>query len=350
MKELFARRLKNARKLAGMSQDDLVCAMDGYVKKTSIAKYERAEMMPDSLVVLAMSQALGVLPGYFTREMNVTIQKPEFRKKRSLGVKELESIEQKVISSLESYLELEEMAGCADIFEKNLTTELICHEEDVERAAEKLLGEWNLGLNGFFHVFSVLEERGIRLIEVRADKAFDGFSSYANGNIPVIVFNKDYPVDRKRLTVLHELGHLLLNFSEDLQKDEKRMEKMCFRFGAAMLMPRSCFNREVGVKRHYFPIPELVKLKVKYGLSVQAIVRRAWDLEVINDSYYQTMQFELTKNKTEEGWGEYGFPEEPGRFEQILLRSVAEEVISLEKAAELVGMKSYEFMNKYQIS
>ena len=349
MKELFAKRLKNARKLAGLSQDDLVSAMDGYVKKTSIAKYERAEMMPDNRVMLALSKALGVLPGYFTREMNITIQKPAFRKKKSLGVKELESIEQKVMSSLESYLELEELAGSADFFHRNLTDIVIHNEEDIENAAEQLLGEWKLGLNGFFNVFSVLEEHGIRLIEVTADKAFDGFSTYANGQIPVIVYNKDYPVDRKRLTVLHELGHLLLNFSDEISIDEKRIERMCFQFGGALMIPRSCFFNEMGHKRHNLPIFELSLMKTKYGMSVGAIVRRAHILNVINDAYYQSMQFTLGENRTEVGWGSCGLIEEPSRFNQLLVRSVAEQVISIEKAAELTGMKSFEFMNKYQI-
>ena len=350
MKELFARRLKNARKLAGMSQDDLVGAMDGIVKKTSIAKYERAEMMPDSRVVMALSRALGVLPGYFTREFNVSIQKPEFRKKKSLGVKDLESIEQKVMTSLELYLELEELAGKTDVFERSLSGKIIHNEEDVEDAAEQLLAEWNLGLKGFSNVFSVLEEHGIRLIEVATDTTFDGFSTYANGVIPVIVYNNVFTVERKRLTVLHELGHLLLNFDEAILTDESRVEKLCFRFGAALMMPRACFYKEIGSKRHRLPLEELIILKNRYGISVAAIVRRALNLGVINESYYLSKQFELKNNRLEEGWGHYGIAEEPSRFIQLLLRSLAEQVISPEKASELAGMKSNEFMNKYHIS
>jgi Zn-dependent peptidase ImmA (M78 family) len=324
--------------------------MDGIVKKTSIAKYERAEMMPDSRVVMALSLALGVLPGYFTREFNVSIQKPEFRKKKSLGVKDLESIEQKVMTSLELYLELEELSGKTDVFERSLSSKIIYNEEDVEEAAEQLLTEWNLGLKGFSNVFSVLEEHGIRLIEVTADTTFDGFSTYANGVIPVIVYNNVYTVERKRLTVLHELGHLLLNFDEAIQADEQRVEKLCFRFGAALMMPRACFYKETGSKRHHLPLEELIILKNRYGISVAAIVRRAFTLGVINESYYLSKQFDLKKNRLEEGWGHYGIVEEPSRFIQLLLRSLAEQVISLEKASELAGMKSNEFMNKYHIS
>lgn len=349
MRKIFAQRLKNARKLAGMSQDDLVSAMDAYVSKTSIAKYERAEMMPDSRVILALSQALGLLPGYFLREFNVSIQKPEFRKKKKLSQKELESIEQRVMSSLEAYIELEELAGRADIFEQPLGNLRIRSANDVELAAEQLLTVWHLGLNGIAPVFSVLEEQGIRLIEVEANEAFDGFSTFANGSIPVIVVNKAYSVERKRLTVLHELGHLLLQFSKDISADEKRKENLCFRFGAALMMPRDCFFKEIGRKRHELQLLELILLKERYGLSIQAIVRRAWELKVIYDFHYKSWQIRFSANKKELGWGNYPMNEQSSRFDQLLIRSVAEQVISMDKAAELTGLIISEFTNKYKI-
>lgn len=350
MRDLFANRLKNARKLAGMSQDELVSAMDGFVKKTSIAKYERAEMMPDSSVVLAISQALGLLPGYFLREFNVSIQKPEFRKKKKLSVKELASIEQKVMSSLEDYLELEELAGRADIFERPLMNLSIQNAEDVEIAAETLLHDWKLGLKGISNVFNVLEANGIRLIEIPTDESFDGTSTYANNQIPLIVCNKNYPVERKRLTVLHELGHLLLNFSKEISSDEKRKENLCFRFGAALLMPRDCVFKEIGKKRHELPLAELIIFKERYGLSVHAIIRRALELDIINESYYRSWHIKYNSNKKEEGWGHYPVIEKPGRFDQLMLRAIAEQVISVEKAAELVGLKSFDFIEKYKLN
>ena len=351
MRELFAQRLKNARKLAGMSQDDLVSAMDGLVKKTSIAKYERAEMMPDSRVVVALSRALGVRPGYFTKEFNVSVQKLEFRKKKRLLVKELESIKQKSMSDIESYLELEELAGISEPFVHPLSHRIIYNAEDVEQAAEQLLTGWNVGFNGISHILNILEEHGIRLIAIEANEDFDGVSTYANDQIPVIVYNQNYPEDRKRLTILHELGHLLLNFDETLLTDEKLIESLCFRFGAALLMPRDCFFRELGRKRHEIALVELIILKERYGMSVQAIFRRASDLNVINEFYYTRMQFQhFNKNRKETGWGQYPVSEKPTRFDQLLIRSVSEQVITVDKAAELVGMNTLDFTSKYQIT
>lgn len=350
MKAIFAERLKNARKLAGFSQDDLVKALDGLVKKTSIAKYERAEMFPDEKVLVALSRALGVLPSYFTREFNVSIQKPEFRKKSKLGAKQIHSIQQKVMTSLEGYIELENLVGKDLMFQRPITSLIVHSHQDAEQAADQLLHEWGLGYNGIAQVFSMLEEHGVRMIEVSADKHFDGFSTYANGDIPVIVYNNFFPVDRIRLTVLHELGHLLLNFSDEVKQDDALVETLCFRFAAAILMPPELLIKELGYKRQQLSLPELIMLKERYGISVHALVRRARDLGIITQVQYTNFHFKYTNHRNEDDWGSYTMKERPVRFEQLLIRSVVEQQISINKAAELVNMKGVDFIEKYQLS
>jgi len=87
MKEIFSKRLKSARLLAGLSQDKLVEAIDQQVSKNAIAKYERAEMMPNSKVLIALSKALDVKTDYFFRPFTVEIDQVEFRKKSKLELK-----------------------------------------------------------------------------------------------------------------------------------------------------------------------------------------------------------------------------------------------------------------------
>ncbi len=75
-------------------------------------------------------------------------------------------------------------------------------------------------------------------------QAFDGLSGWADERIPIIVVNKYFTIERKRFTALHELGHLLLNFAEEL--DPKFIEKLCQRFAGAILIPRETFFNELG--------------------------------------------------------------------------------------------------------
>ena len=73
MKEIFAKRLKSARQLSEMSQDNLVQAMDGIVSKNAISKYERGQMMPNSTVLIKLAKALNVKPDYFFRPTRIRV-------------------------------------------------------------------------------------------------------------------------------------------------------------------------------------------------------------------------------------------------------------------------------------
>ena len=75
MKDLFGKRLRSARLLAAMSQDQLVLAINNLVTKNAIAKYERGEMLPGSKVLIALAKALGIKTEYFFRPYTVEMQK-----------------------------------------------------------------------------------------------------------------------------------------------------------------------------------------------------------------------------------------------------------------------------------
>ena len=63
---------------------------------------------------------------------------------------------------------------------------------------------------------------------------FDGLATIINDKYPVIVINKNFNVERKRFTLLHELGHLLLELPECEIKYE---ESVCNRFASEFLFP-----------------------------------------------------------------------------------------------------------------
>ncbi len=56
----FGERLKAARKMAGMSQQQLTDATCNRITKQTLSKYEKGKMFPASDILLAISKALGV--------------------------------------------------------------------------------------------------------------------------------------------------------------------------------------------------------------------------------------------------------------------------------------------------
>ena len=292
MKEIFAKRLKSARLLSAMSMDKLVDAMGGIVSKNAIAKYERGEMMPNSSVLIELAKALSVKPDYFFRPFAVEIGNVEFRKKSKLGAKKVTAIKQQVTDQIERYLEIEDLLQINTPFVNPIQDIEINEPQDVEQAVNVLLKKWHLGFNALPNVIELLEDKDVKVIELDADLAFDGLSGWAfqgEKRVPLIVVNRNYTIERKRFTALHELGHLLLSFNQDLDPAlpagrHKQIEKLCHCFAGAMLIPYETFVAELGEQRSTISIHELISIKETYGISIQAIMARAYGLGIITKS------------------------------------------------------------------
>lgn len=348
MKDIIGKRIKSARNLAGFSLRELSDRMEGVVSHNAIKKYEMGIMMPDSKVLLALATALNVKTDYFFRPYEVSIENIEFRKKSKLLVKEANSIKEKITDSISNYIELEQFLNLTSVFINPLQGNLISTGEDVEEAVNTLLNCWKLGFNALPNVVELLEDKGIKVIEIDDNEFFDGLSGWANNNIPVIVINKNFPVDRKRLTALHELAHLLLVFNENI--DQKEKEKLCYRFAGAMLIPKETFIQEIGFSRKDISIPELIAIKETYGISIQAVMARAKNLGIITEERFIKFRFWLNQDdnrRKEIGLGEYAGKENSTRFKKLLYRATSEELISMSKAANLANQKLASFRDEF---
>jgi len=147
------------------------------------------------------------------------------------------------------------------------------------------------------------------------------------------------------LTALHELGHLILKLPDDLS--EKEVEKRCFQFAGAMLLPELTFKSEIGNFRSHLALPELIAIKETYGISIQAIMARAKDLGIINLPRFINFRKWINNNRSEKDLGFYGGIERAFRFKQLIYRAASEEVISLSKAANLSNQKLAEFRKEF---
>ena len=329
----FGNRLRSARKMAGLSMGDLSKKMGGIITKQSISKYEKGSMNPSSDVLIKLSQALGVKPEYFYRSSKITLSGIEFRKKFKLPSKEVESIEQRTIDFLECYLELENILGIETKFRNPVPNISVNNLEDVENLSLKIREKWNLGLAPIPNFLELLEENGIKVFEIKNIKGFDGLSARI-GNFYVMVINKDMPADRIRFTAAHELAHILCKFP-----DKSHKEKLCHTFAGAFLLPKQILQKELMQKREQITLWELGEFKKTYGISIQAIVRRAHLLGIVSDFYLRNFQSTLDKKN----WRitepvEYQGREEALCFRQLLHYAVSEEIITLSRGAELANM------------
>lgn len=351
MKEVFAERFKSARLMKGFSLQDLADALDNQLSRQALHRYEKGEVIPDTEKINLLSKALDVNPDYFFRNTKVELGEVEFRKLSKMPQKEATVIKEITKEKLSRYLELEEILGLPNEFEDYLKDfEIVTEYEQVNRAAELLREKWSLGSGPIFNIVELLEDKNIKVVDLRVNNDFDGLQTRVNGTIPIVAYNanKINKPDRIRFTLLHELAHLLLKFGDIT---ERQKETLCHQFAGAMLIPEKTLKAELGEHRNKLSINELGNIKKQYGISMQAVVMRAKDCGIINAHYTKQFFFIIRQMnwKVDEPI-EYNGAEESNRFEQLLFRALIEDQISMSKAASLNNQTLADFRKEYQMA
>lgn len=340
--KVIGRRLKLARRAAGLSLRGLADAIGHRVSAQAIGKYERDEAMPGSAVLIALAGALHTTVDYLLGDPDLALHNLEFRKSVFTSKRDEARVEAAVLLHLERYLAIEEVLGLASMCwdaPRESPYPVIRDAVEAERAADALRRHWGLGHEPIPNLVELLEERGIKLFALPL-KDVDGLAARAGhpqgARIPLVVFNADHWGERQRFTIGHELGHLILDVACDLDG-----ERVAHRFAGAFLMPAVALWLEVGKRRNAIAIGELLALKAVFGVSIQALTHRCRDLGIISRATYRRLFDDFDRL----GWRsppyeEYGaLPgERPRRFHRLCMRALAEGAISQSKAAELLDI------------
>jgi len=333
---MLGNRIKRARKALGLSLRDLGDQID--LSHAAIKKYEDNEVTPSSDILIKLAKALHVKVEYFFRPERFTLENLQYRKHADMPEKQLEEIKAKMLDQIERRVELESLFPSPPIQEFSLGEKKIRSYDDIESVASLIRKQWKLGLEPLPDLIDIFEEHGIKVFEIDNEQypKFDGLSASIN-NMPIIVIGNQWPGDRQRFTLAHELGHLALNgFFTPVSLDE---EVCCNRFAGAFLLPKDALIVILGEHRNYIEPRELSLLKQEFGISMLSILHRAEDTGIISNSLYHQLRSEFN----ERGWskrepGEQYPKEETHIFEQMIFHALAEEYIGESKAAELMNM------------
>lgn len=239
--------------------------------------------------------ALGVKAADLLREPGFTVEFIAYRKRAALRKREQEYVQSCVAQAVQQRVRLQQIIGqntAKNIPIQNLHVETF---EDVERAAEGLRRQWNFGVDPIGNLTEVLEDHSVHVVELDADEAFDGIAAVAHDNeqcvlAATVVTHCGVSGERQRLNLAHKVGHLVLDPAEILDA-----EQAAFRFGAALLAPAQVVRQRMGPRRGFIQLAELVILKQFFGLSIQALLRRARDLGIITDSYYKQWCIDINR-------------------------------------------------------
>lgn len=340
---MIGQRLRTARIASGLSLRELEAKIGNRVTAQAIGKYERNESMPSSGVLIALAGALGVSEDYLLSPDELVLDGVEFRKKEIASKREEAFVEGQTLHLLERYLAVEDALGLASVIwdRPREAPYPVRAVPDAENAARALRAHWGLGIESVPNMVELLEERGIKVLSVDL-KDIDGLTAKVrrkNGEpVPVIVIKKSAWSERKRFTLAHEVGHMVMEASGDVDA-----EKAAHRFAGAFLMPAEALWSEIGKHRTSISLGELLRLKQLFGASFQCIAFRCRDLQIIGESTFR----QLFRVFSQRGWrsAPYKEPgaidpkqEEPTRLERLSFRALAEGIIGEARAAELLGV------------
>lgn len=333
---MLGERLRRFRLARGMSLDDLHAAIDGMVSKQALSKYERGKMQPSARILNRIASTLGVKSAQLWGEPACRVEYLAYRKRARLGKREQERIQSFVTGALEKRTWFLDRIGERSDLNLPIRVFPVNALKDAEKAAIALRERWDLGIGPIPNLVDVLENHLVHVIQVEASDKFDGISAVVrDGEDKVlgaaIATRRGTSGDRDRLNVAHELGHLTLNPNEEVGE-----ENAAFQFGAAFLAPAEQLRRDVGEKRRHIPLEELAYLKRRYGMSMQALLFRMRNLDVITSSHYRRWCIDINKL----GWKKREPieipPEKPERFHQQVFRALSERLIDEREAEQLL--------------
>lgn len=330
-------RIRRARVLRGLSLAAVAQRL-GDISKQGLSKFERGEVIPNSSRVLQLARALGMKPEYFFRQDGVQLAPLEFRKLARMPQYRQEQVGEQMREHLERYVSLERCFE-ADEVEAGLEsprTLTVNSLDDAEAAAEQLRTQWAIGGDAIAHLTELLEEHGIKVVLLDGQDGFDGACAATHAEDHVLIaLNRDRPGERLRFTAAHELGHWLMALPANMNEDDK--EACCHRFAGAFLYPRVRVLADFGSHKRSRVFPaELLNAKRRYGISMQAALRRLKDLNLLSDFGYRNVSIQFNANGWRSNEPEPLQPEHPRRFESLVFRGLAEDLFSITRAAEFM--------------
>lgn len=305
----YGEKLSSLRELNGLSRKDLAEKLA--ITEQAIWQYETDSIMPRIEVINQLRTLFHVDAKYFfsknylinkTSEEKVAYRAKdrESRKKTKLELTFLNFVDY-YITYLERSLVMPEprinilRKKSAQLLKKENRIE---KKELIKQVAE--LTRTELGLQNNKDLMYVLEKSGIYIIEKNLGSQVDTYSTITADNRPYIILGtvKKSAV-RRNFDLVHELGHLLLHSTIDMDiltpAELKVIEKEADLFASIFLLPEAEFIEDFKALTRKSNPDHYVDLKKKYLVSIAALEMRAYGLGLM--TYQENRYFWGQLNK-----------------------------------------------------
>ncbi|MEI3432496.1 MAG: XRE family transcriptional regulator [Blautia sp.] len=307
-------RLKEALQFRGKKMTEL--ADETGISKQSLSLYANAGNKPPFENVEKIARTLDFPVDFFTSEDLCTVstgntyfrsQASATKKSRNAQKIKLEYVS-KMYEVILNYVNVPELnlpdTTGIDIPEDIINVDSEQAINEIEKLAMLIREFWDLGSGSIDNLQYALQSNGIIVTGFRnVDSDIDAFSQQIKIDgktiyiIALAIGSK--PIERLRFDMAHELGHILLHTwgedNEEISRDEfNAREKQANMFASALLLPKKSFSKSVSA----YPtnIDYYFALKKKWKVSMQAMMYRARQLDIISANQFQYMMRIMSKN------------------------------------------------------
>ncbi len=307
----FGQNLRIARALRGLSQAEVGESIG--VTHTFVGQLEAGTRRPTPLVVAALGEVLGFGPAFFEVPLDDEVHDEEchFRRRSALS----STAKGRLLAHGTLLSELRARLGAALGLPSPAPLFGARDENgDLEGAAEscrRALGSDPEGPLG--DLTQAIERAGVLVASLPSDTP--GGQTFARSGLRpmILVYSAGASASRARLDLAAELAHLVLPdvFPPDHWVEEQgrlgagapnrgsgsEMEERAQAFAMALLLPAGPVRRELS-ETAAGDWDALFRLKARYGASVATLLRRGYDLGVIDAARYQRAYRQMSSR----GW------------------------------------------------
>lgn len=343
MSEFSPLMLTVARESRKMSQTALAKAVG--ITQGAVSQMESGTIAtPQAVVVDRIADTLGYTPSMFYAPLRFQQLPITFFRKRIMAARDVSAIRARVNLfrlRIETLLRAEER-------EPPRVLQLDCATDNVTpvEVAQRLRVYWNVPPGPVPNLTELVERHGVMVVPMDfGTGAIDGLSLFESRDTlpPMIFLNSNMPADRWRLTLAHELGHIIMHHHLSIPPSPSSLEVQAFDFAGELLAP----HRELAGQLSRIDLRRLAQLKAYWRVSMAYLLRTAAQLGRVKKAQERRLWIALRRGGVEEPVSIE--PERP-RVLRGLVRSHLDDLgYSVESLSRILHMQPEEFRNDFDL-
>jgi Zn-dependent peptidase ImmA (M78 family)/transcriptional regulator with XRE-family HTH domain len=288
--------LRIARQRKGFQQTDAASRLG--IDQSLLSRIENGFAEPREEVILRAESAYDLPRSFFyltdpVYGAPVSVH-PMWRRKADVTVREMDAIVAELnirVMHLRRFLDGAEYSHANDLPRLDIED-----YGDAEHIAGLVRAHWKVPRGPIKDLTLLAERAGVLVSLSRLTGAsVSGVTFAPPGLPPLVVLNSEQPADRRRFTLAHELGHLVMH-----RFPTPTMEEEANAFASALLMPAADI-------RPYFvgrkvDLALLASLKPEWKVAMQSLLMRASSLNLVtrNQSQYLWKQISARRLRLRE--------------------------------------------------